>query len=243
MPLAFALNQYLKQINKDIDFANKEQVGLEYNEPVLRILQHIQQHAALTTIFLSGQTDYQDEIEAKQAEIDLDIQAIDKVDAKGGKTLGATEHWEEVKDSWARLKVNFYDLSAERNIDGHDTLVDEILDLITVVGNNSNLILDPRIESYYLMDTLVIRLPMQTQFLSQIRNYSLLITTKGEITPAEQTRLEIFSGLVESNWEGNLKGFNYVFGSDSDAKAALEDDVERHNSITKQYLQTVNGVF
>ncbi len=243
LPLAFALNQYLNQINKDIDFAHKEQVGLEYNEPVLRILQNIQQHAALVTIFLSGQTDYQDEIDAKQAEIDLDIQAIDKVDARLGKTLGATEHWKEVKDSWSRLKVNFYDLSPERSIDGHDTLVDEILDLITVVGNNSNLILDPRIESYYLMDTLVIRLPMQTQFLSQIRNYSLMITTKGEITPAEQTRLEIFSGLVESNWEGNLKGFNYVFGADSDVASALEDDVERHNNVTKQYLQTVNGVF
>ncbi len=243
LPLAFALNQYLNQINKDIDFAHKEQVGLEYNEPVLRILQNIQQHAALATIFLSGQTDYQDEIDAKQAEIDLDIQAIDKVDARLGKTLGATEHWKEVKDSWSRLKVNFYDLSPERSIDGHDTLVDEILDLITVVGNNSNLILDPRIESYYLMDTLVIRLPMQTQFLSQIRNYSLMITTKGEITPAEQTRLEIFSGLVESNWEGNLKGFDYVFGADSDVASALEDDVERHNNVTKQYLQTVNGVF
>ncbi|KAB2860496.1 MAG: hypothetical protein F9K46_09880, partial [Anaerolineae bacterium] len=177
LPLAFSLNQYLRQINKDIDFASKEQVGLEYNQPVLTLLQHIQQHAALATIYLGGQTEYQDELEAKQAEIDLDIQAVDKVDARLGKTLGATEYWEDFKTSWSRLRVNFYELSAERSIDGHDVLVDEILDLITVVGNNSNLILDPRIESYYLMDTLITRLPMRTQFLSQIRNYSLVITT------------------------------------------------------------------
>ncbi|MBZ0316080.1 MAG: response regulator [Anaerolineae bacterium] len=243
LPLAFSLNQYLRQINKDIDFANKEQVGLEYNEPVLTLLQHIQQHAALATIYLGGQTEYQDELEAKQAEIDLDIQAVDKIDARLGKALGATEYWEDFKTSWARLKVNFYELSAERSIDGHDVLVDEILDLITVVGNNSNLILDPRIESYYLMDTLVIRLPMRTQFLSQIRNYSLVITTKDEITPAEQTRLELFSGLVESNLKSNLKGFDYVFGADSDVENALEEDVERHNHTIEQYLQTINGVF
>ncbi|MBI5929535.1 MAG: response regulator [Chloroflexi bacterium] len=243
LPLAIALNQYLRQINKDIDFADKEQVGLEYNEPVMQLLQNIQQHAALASMYLSGRTDFQDEIDAKEAEIDANIREVDKIEARLGKTLGTTENWTEVKDTWSRLKVNFYDLTAENSIAGHDTLVGEILDLITVVGNNSNLILDPRIESYYLMDTLVIRLPMRTQFLSQIRNYSLIVTTHGEFSPSEQTRLEIFSGLVQSNLQGNLKGFDYVYGADRDVEVALRDDVEKHNTTTRQFLTTVNGAF
>lgn len=243
LPLVLVLNQYLTQINNDIDFVAKEQTGLEYNEAVMRLLQNVQQHAALASMYLSGQTEYEDELITEQAEIESDIREIDAVDRRLGDELETSPNWESIKTSWGRLKVNFYALPVERNIEGHDTLIAEILDLITVVGNNSNLIFDPKIDSYYLMDTLISQLPHRTQFLSQLRSYSLIVTSKEEITPAERTRLEILSGLVESNLQENLKGFDYAFGLNSELEANLRSEVESHANGTNQFLATVNGAF
>src|SRR5690349_17825603 len=73
IPLLLIGTQFLSGINYDIAFSSKEAIGLVYNDPVLNLLQGVQQHAALTSAFLNGDESVRDSIIALQGFIDEQV--------------------------------------------------------------------------------------------------------------------------------------------------------------------------
>ena len=67
----------------------------------------------------------------------------------------------------------------------HEQLIVEIRDLRTYVGNTSNLILDPVLDSYYLMDATLLKLPQGQDLLAQA-----LLLGKERITSAKTPTVE-----------------------------------------------------
>jgi hypothetical protein len=58
---------------------------------------------------------------------------------------------EDLKDQWQPLKGKIFNLNPQENTEAHRKLVADLIGLISHVGDTSNLILDPVLESYYLM--------------------------------------------------------------------------------------------
>jgi signal transduction histidine kinase/DNA-binding response OmpR family regulator len=211
IPLLLIGIQFLSGINYDIEFSSKEAVGLVYNDPLMNVLQSVQQHAALTSAFLNGDDSVQDSITALQGFIDEQVTAVDVVDNRLGASLGAREGWTQVTNSWTQLRENALTQTPEQSIIDHQLLISQIMSLVTVVGNNSNLILDPDLDSYYLMDNVINKLPLMTDYASQLRTYGAAVVASGELTVTDQTRLTILSGLLRSTRELSGVSFQYTF--------------------------------
>src|SRR5688572_1526319 len=84
LPLFLVLSQYIVQINKDINFTAKEQLGLIYNAPLVKFLQGIQQHSALSQSLANGDKSVTDALIKKQVDVDAAVKEVDAVD----RTLG-----------------------------------------------------------------------------------------------------------------------------------------------------------
>src|SRR5688572_6839710 len=95
LPLLLVMSQYLAGINFDIDFAEKEQLGLDYNEPVLDLLQVVQRHAALSSAErLNPELTFDEQILAEQEAAQTFIAEIDKVDQQLGEQFEVSQDWE-----------------------------------------------------------------------------------------------------------------------------------------------------
>ncbi|MBI5671297.1 MAG: response regulator [Chloroflexi bacterium] len=236
LPLAVVMSQFLVQINKDIDFAAREQLGLTYTDPLSHFLQQVQQHAALNSAYLSGARAFEDLVVEKQAGVETTIAALDVVDAEVGERLGVSGQWAAIKQEWAALKNRALQLRPIENVEEHSRISQHVLDLLTSVGNRSNLILDPNIDSYYLMDTIITKLPLLTDTMSQIRTYGLRSAVTGILTREDQTRLTILSGLVESTLKANQSGLGYAFAANEDLRRQLRPWLELYQGNTDEFL-------
>jgi signal transduction histidine kinase/DNA-binding response OmpR family regulator len=211
IPLLLIGTQFLSGINHDIAFSSKEAIGLDYNDPVMNLLQSVQQHAAFTSAFISGDESVYDSITALQGFIDEQVVAVNAVNTQLGTALEARTAWAEVTASWTQLRDVALTQTLDQSIADHQALIGDIMSLVTLVGNNSNLILDPDLDSYYLMDNVVNKLPLMTDYASQLRSYGAAIIASGELTLADQTRLTILSGLLRSTRELSGVSYQYTF--------------------------------
>jgi signal transduction histidine kinase/CheY-like chemotaxis protein len=249
-PLVLVLWQFLLGINFDIEFNAKEIIGLRYNEPLLAFMANTQRHAALVSAYLSGDTTLENQIVGLQSQINtIDIPAVNTADERYGDLLDtgigagsprARETWQAVRTLWTdRLNSNVFNLTVDQAIAAHAELDAEILQLIIIVGNNSNLILDPDIDTYYFMDMLINQQPEGASYLSQLRMYGAAIVTRGTITPEEQTRLTILSGQIRANVERTETSYSYTFGYNPSMQPPVQPAIDEFETQTAALLGLV----
>lgn len=129
-----------------------------YNAPVITLLEAVQRHGTASLIPGAEQV-----VAAEQVAVANAIAEVDAVDESLGARLEVSEGWAQFKSAWGTLQSQLASLDNPARIEQHVALGEALLSIITVVGNNSNLILDPDIDSYYLIDTVVIKLPLAMQ--------------------------------------------------------------------------------
>src|SRR5579871_1944823 len=243
LPLALVMRDYVQQVNIGVDFAAKEQLGLQYNQPLTHFLQLAQKHSALAILTSGGVTAFKADFDANEAAITASIKDIDAVDQRLGGTLGVSAQWAAIKKDWQDMQgmmSSMGAMSAQDTIDAHAKIDGEILALITAVGNNSNLILDPDIDTYYIMDTITTKLPTSSEYLAQVRNYGLVATVRKSLTAEEKTRLIIVSGLVTSSYDATMTNFGYIFGYNPSLKGQLQDKLTNDKNQVDTFLTSVN---
>lgn len=240
IPTIVVMSQYLGGVNYDIQFSEDELYGLEYNAPVLQLLQSIQNHGVYAHLVLSGNTDYEDELNATQAQIQTHIAAIDAVDARLGDYLRVSDDWDALKAFWATLLESLPTLNAERSDGMHDGVQERTLALLTAVGNNSNLILDPDLDTYYLMDTVITKLPLTTNYLAQIRSEAIRVYITPQFRNDSQAQVKLLTELATTTLDANETGYTYAYAYNPTLEDSIGDDVERVMNRTRAHL---NGVW
>lgn len=233
LPLLLVLTQFLAQINWDIDFATKEQHGVTYVVPLYDFLAGVQEHAALATAVFNRPKALDERLNTVAAQIEAAIDRINAADAELGETLGVSQQWAALREQWIALQSHPNPLSLDMSAE-HQDIIAQTTELITIVGNNSNLILDPNLDSYYLMDNLISNIPITTDYLSQIRTLGLLVATRSRETAEDKTRFIILNGLTRSALQAVQHSFNYAVSVDPrlrtlhEANAVMQVTTERY---------------
>ena len=244
LPLAVVLSLFVYQINLVIDFATKEQLGLQYNAPLVKFLQDTERHAALLYAAANGDDAYRTKIAPQltqtQTAVQADIAAVDLVDARLGDTLDARSKWADIKKEWDTIKGKFASLDRAGAETIYNNVEKQTLLLIIVVGNNSNLILDPDIDTYYIMDSIINKMPAYSDNLSQIRTYTVAAAASGKLSAGDHTRVVILSGLVTSTLDAQKTTFDYILNYNHSLVPSMQPALnDTHNTINT-YLDDVN---
>jgi len=240
LPLGVVMSFFMSVVEHDIEFSRRENMGVDYIRPLDSVVQHIQQHRALTVAFLSGAPDFQKQYEAKQVEIDADIRQVDAIDRRFDSILKSSARWDTVKTHWEALKASIGGSSPAAMADAHKALVAEILMLIKHVGDTSNLILDPDLDTYYLMDAFVNNLPEAAEYLGQLRALGALTPLEKVLTIQEKERFAHLSTLARSAFEKHQRGMEVAFGINAGLKVVLQDSLDTAVSDVSSFLEFVD---
>src|SRR5258708_17426772 len=243
LPLGLVMRDYVQQVSISVDFGAKEQLGLQYNLPLTHFLQLAQKHSALAILTSGGVIAFKPDFDANEAALNASIKEIDGVNQRVGGTLGVSAQWAAVKKDWQDMQSMMSSMgamAAQDTLDAHAKIDNEILALITAVGNNSNLYPHPDIDTYYIMDTITTKLPTTTEYLAQVRNYGLVAAIRNSLSPEEKSRLIIVSGLVTSNFDANLTNFGYMFGYNASLKGPIQDKLTAAKNQVDTFLASVN---
>ncbi|HEY8748523.1 MAG TPA: response regulator [Tepidisphaeraceae bacterium] len=174
VPDSIMLYLFITSINENIHFARLEQVGNEYQRPLESLLDLVLKHrlearsgpgqAGLSEV--EGRIDLMfaklQEVDSRiGATLDFTAEALDKRKRHGCDVTSVRHEWEEIKRDMAEMGIATSELR-------HQKLIADIRSMIAHAGDMSNLILDPELDSYYLVDVTLMALPETQDRITQV---------------------------------------------------------------------------
>lgn len=200
----------LTSVNKDIRFGQWEEKGNAYQRPLEALLQTIPEHGQAVRRLATGDRDAQGAVAAAAASVDEAFTALEGVQAQLGADLQFTdaglaqrkrEHvaLATVRQEWNALKSSSAGATAEALATQHAHLVADIRTLIAHAGDTSNLILDPDLDSYYLMDVTLVALPQTQDRLAAIAAHAADVLGTGTLKPAERSQFAVYAAMVKES--------------------------------------------
>ncbi len=215
IPDTVLLCLFLFSINANIRFARWEKYGNEYQTPLEELLQLIPQHLLQAQVGLGGD---QKLIEKK---IDRALEDLAAVDRRIGESLQFTQEGlaKRKRDHCTvkNLTAEWQALKSHRGEDpaAHLHLISDVRTMITHAGDSSNLILDPDLDSYYLMDATLLALPEMQDRLFTVAEYGISALADEKLSKAECNQLAVYAALLK------LSDLDRILGS---TQTALNED-------------------
>jgi twitching motility protein PilJ len=240
LPVLILLFLLFSSQNKDVTFAIQELKGTEYLEPFKNVLQNMQKHRGASSGLLGGIQSFAETRQKAATDLEVAFNQLDAVDARYGNEFQTTALLQGLKADWKALRtqVDGAQINAKQSTEAHTKLIAEkLLPLYTQVANQSNLILDPDLDSYYAMDLTILKLPKLTESLGQARAYGVNVVNRGRVSTAERGDLRFLLAQAQVNFTDTQASAQSVLGSNPSVEAQLGASVSAANLATQKLLE------
>lgn len=195
--LAF-LPLILEQGDRIENYGRKEAQGADYLRFLWKLTTDLQS-LHIASIELETGTGSASNLNNAQTTVEADIIALDSFDQQYGTYLGTTFEIQEIKSKWAVLRSAIQNKNSTDIEDGFSGLSDSINSLVTEIGDKSYLILDPDLDTYYVMDTVLLNMPENKALTFQIWQIANEAATSKTLTPEKQFELTALISRLKSN--------------------------------------------
>ena len=217
IPIATLTKFMVNAKDKDIEFAVQELKGNKYQRALEVVLEGILQHKWLSERFLNGETTTATSIAAHEKNITTALNYLTTLDKELGDDLQfttdglakrkrdgitATSLWQKSETlfgGWKKLK-------SSENIKSHNDIITHIRTMITHAGDTSNLILDPDLDSYYLMDVTLLALPQTQDRIAESAVFVESLVKGGQLTQADRVQAAVYGALLKQSDLDRLVG-------------------------------------
>jgi len=193
MLITFGIGLYLlvSVTNQDIVFAEKESHGLEVITNAVQLLHHLRARRIYQAAVKCGATEFNADLANSRAMVDQLIPTVDALVLRFRSEFKTSDGRDQCGASWQEIK-ELYTKSNKGDILALTKIIAKIRDwILNDVANHSNLILDPDLDSYWLMQAISEKIPLIGKDTN--RACSLLIDYSSvpgrEITQDEQIAL------------------------------------------------------
>ncbi|MGI0485995.1 SpoIIE family protein phosphatase [Pantanalinema rosaneae CENA516] len=241
IPLSLVMYLLLSEVQDRVDFAHKEMLGNSYLRPLHQLSEHLPEYQLL--IDHSSHSEPQSpEITQLQTKIEQDFTAIQQVEQELGSTLLSTDRFQALRESWQTLREPNHQSSSEARAADYKQLMRQLEYLRLQIGDQSNLILDPDLDTYYLMDATLLRLPKMQQTLSDIRFISQQINSNQKLTSIERSQLIVLAETLkqQSNELTQKMAVGFNHNPAGNLRPALAEPLQELTQSTNNLANLIN---
>lgn len=236
LPLGLVMALLFAELGAQVAFSQKELAGTLYLRPLRSILEHLPQAQLWSIAVANGDAAARDTLLAEQAQIDQAFAELAAQEQRNGAALNTATLYAELDAMWQQLKREQIELNPVSTAPAHDRLFAAARQLMRHVGDTSNLILDPDLESYYLMDAVLLKLPEGQDLLTQV----LLIDQQQRVdTLSQYQRAQLFQRLtlLDANYQATQEGLDVA------ASQTVGKDTDKPLNAPLMRLETAVGEF
>ncbi len=236
LPLAFVMALLLGQIEANITRVDQELTGTAYWRAVRNLYQVALQNQIEAAQFQTGRINT-DQMLRVRTEIDQALTTLARLDGQTQNNLSTRRALETLTNDWQKLKAASLDgTSSEQDLNVQ--LVANVRALMTQVGNSSNLYLDSQLDSHYLIDALLLKLP-EAQNL-QANTLALDLTAMAQQnSTAGLARTSTLMGLLQSNIDGVQSSMQAA--QQSELTQSLQSAIDTTAKFISAVAQTWNA--
>ena len=186
--IAVVVYSLFASLDKNITFMQRELEGLDLIKPIPRVVQILQQHRGLSAGLLGGDENMRDSRAAMERDA---FEAFKAMEEKLPPGLASSEDLQSIRADWERLRKEGLNWTVAENFAVHTRLIDRIQLFEGIIGDEYALILDPELDTFYLIDTIINKLPHAIEDLGQLRAYGTGILAGKQATAQQKVEISI----------------------------------------------------
>lgn len=227
---------YWKEVQKNLEFAAKEQQGLPQAQLILNIIQRTQQHRGLSARFLQDPRMLPREQRAKAEDLEAAIFAYEVYLDKNLNEKHKADfeymvnYWHNIHRKVAHKHVNYTD-----SFEQHTALIYMQLQYLQSVVDYYQLSLDPDADGYFLIEASLMHLPELAEIMGQIRGYGVGLLTKGEASFDERAHLKALLLMSQSKMTALESSIDKAVAAKKDSR----ENIYQNYQATKLQYQKV----
>lgn len=201
-----------------------------------------------------GETGLETDIKEGAASIDSVFAETETIDARIGADLKLTKNdigdpnltLASTKEKWEAIKSSAY------NPEAYTVLLRDLSGMVKRLGENSNMILDPELDSFYLVDTALGAFPGSLAKLALIKSdiYTRLAANGNQLTPEDRSIAAKYSTAIEDgylqrtkdNIRGAIREDKNWNGVSPTLQSTLEPAVAAYENGALQLLEALNAL-
>ena len=193
------LGTLVMNIQKTIDLSKNELAALELLRPLTQQVQLIQQHRGLMAGVLGGEARMQAQLTAKETDIEALLLTLEAARKRLQVRLPVNAaEINALQQSWSALQgTPGLKLTAAESFARHTALIKQLREHQVNVADTGMLSGDPDLDTFYLIDSLLHRLPDMLEQLGQLRALGTGLLARAELTDTERTQLEVHLSILQ----------------------------------------------
>ncbi len=219
-----------------MNFTEREILGTKYIKALSSLLENIQERRYLIRKYLRGEKVLMEKVAQTKVKINEHISSVDKLDRKYGAYLRTSVGWRHIKTDWDFLKSKSFNFDIEENYAEYTLLIEEILALIRCISDTSNLIIDPDIDSYYLMDSIVLKFHQFTEKISQLASLNRHMLLKNDVDIFEKQQQTLLRYQAKELQEDIIDNLQKVFSKKPSLERRLKFYMQDFNFSTNMFF-------
>lgn len=233
--LPCAVLAYFLVAEKDgqIQFGSSERDGLQYLRPLQGLVLGLYDHKELGERRRAGENGVAPRLESVKGQIERDLRGLRDVDERLGASLQFTEQGLEsrgrgaakaqrIATAWTELDAKVAELSAEGAGDRYEALLGSVRKAVAHAGDTSNLILDPDLDSYYMMDAVLLGIPQLQERLQRVADFARAKAKRRDAAPADALEGQVLARLLQADVDRIVTSFDTALNEDRNFYGRLE---------------------
>jgi methyl-accepting chemotaxis protein WspA len=234
----------IKAQNSSIDFIENELKGIQYEQPLKKLMHDITEHLLLLNSYQAGDSSLKNELINLQAKISSDFNFFLKMNHElqlnlnmGSRNLMP----ESLAEEWNELAKVAWTQNSDMSNRLHIKMLKEIRLLIDLVGDASNLNFDPTYECSYLVDVALSESIYNSELLVEVTSAGCSFIQQKKISSKDKYDLAGLITLLLNNTNTIQFGGEKLFKSF--AVKSIDFDLENKLKDTSQILIENNEEF
>jgi signal transduction histidine kinase/DNA-binding response OmpR family regulator len=240
LPLVVFIGVLVQEKSRAIELTASEIAGIDYLTQIRDLMEVLPERRGLVEIYLRGDQTVASQIAEADARIDHRLAVLIEDYSELTETFDVHERWNGILGQWQALRSGWRGRGAEDMFAAHTALVTDILQFMVDVGETSNLVIDPSIDTYYLTQLIVKHLPQMTEAIGQLRGESAGIATRDpRLDRVTRDRLIALEWRLRQQYVELQYGLRTASFAEPEVSASL-DDIQRR--FSREYLSFVSLV-
>jgi methyl-accepting chemotaxis protein len=218
LPTAIALHSYWSQQSGQIAFSAKERVGVQALGPANELLVRVVATRSLAVAAAAGDADAQRDLPGAVERTHAALSALERAHRETAAELGTDKAWTQARAAVEKA-LGSQESAPGEAFAAYEPAAAAVTAYVTQVANGSNLILDPDLDSFYLMDALVTKLPALADNGGRVTDLKRIVAAGG--TMSRRIELAVAQGSVRSTDAAMRDGYKTAFATRPALKGPL----------------------
>ena len=228
------------QITNIRRYGISELSGTIYLRSLWKLSEDLQDYVTAAHQYSDGEIQLS-ELQAIQSTVEVSLNAFQLTHIQYGESLQLGNNADTIKNQWSDVKVAVQNSDWDTFKLNQSTLFESIASLTSQVGDLSYLILDPDLDTYYMMDTVLIKGPENQSLAFETNQLAEQAVVHGTFTAEEKTQLIILIGRLEANLDAMNRNIGIAIQNDQTGEMAgiISSPLDNYQNKLRKYSDLV----